>query len=67
VGRRGRQVVAAELHPGTGDSVIGAAATSPQDLIHFSPVHKGNLFDVDMTLSQFGPWRPTPSLAGYKE
>jgi beta-carotene ketolase (CrtO type) len=29
-------------------------------------VYKGNLFHVDMTLSQFGPWRPTPSLAGYR-
>jgi beta-carotene ketolase (CrtO type) len=52
--------------PGVRDSVIGANATSPQDLAHFSPVHKGNLFHVDMTLSQFGPWRPVPSLAGYR-
>ncbi|MGH8990961.1 MAG: phytoene desaturase family protein [Acidimicrobiia bacterium] len=52
--------------PGVGESVIGAHATSPQDLANFSPVHKGNLFHVDMTLSQFGPWRPIPSLAGYR-
>jgi beta-carotene ketolase (CrtO type) len=52
--------------PGTGESVIGAHATSPQDLAGFSGVHKANLFHVDMTLSQFGPWRPTPSLAGYR-
>jgi beta-carotene ketolase (CrtO type) len=52
--------------PGTLESVIGAHATSPQDLGRFSPVHKGNLFHVDMTLSQFGPWRPVPSLAGYR-
>ncbi|HLF40853.1 MAG TPA: hypothetical protein VI854_05185, partial [Acidimicrobiia bacterium] len=52
--------------PGTRDAVIGLHATSPQDLRSFSPVHKGNLFHVDMSLSQFGPWRPTPSLAGYR-
>jgi beta-carotene ketolase (CrtO type) len=52
--------------PGLTDSVIGAHATSPQDLARFSPVHKGNLFHVDMTLSQFGPWRPVPSLSGYR-
>jgi beta-carotene ketolase (CrtO type) len=52
--------------PGTRASVVGAHATSPQDLAGFSPVHKGNLFHVDMTLSQFGPWRPTPSLSGYR-
>jgi beta-carotene ketolase (CrtO type) len=52
--------------PGTTASVIGATATSPQDLAHFSHVTKGNLFHVDMTLSQFGPWRPTPSLSGYR-
>jgi beta-carotene ketolase (CrtO type) len=55
-----------QFAPGTRESVIGATAISPQDLTSFSPVHKGNLFHVDMTLSQFGPWRPTPSLAGYK-
>lgn len=52
--------------PGVRDSVMGAHATSPQDLARFSPVHKGNLFHVDMTLSQFGPWRPVPSLSGYR-
>ncbi len=52
--------------PGTRATVIGAHATSPQDLTRFSPVHKGNLFHVDMTLGQFGPWRPTPSLSGYR-
>jgi beta-carotene ketolase (CrtO type) len=52
--------------PGTRTAMIGAHATSPQDLAGFSNVYKGNLFHVDMTLSQFGPWRPTPSLSGYR-
>ena len=52
--------------PGIGDLVIGAHATSPEDLERVSGLHRGHLFHVDMTLSQFGPWRPVPSLAGFK-
>jgi beta-carotene ketolase (CrtO type) len=50
--------------PGIKDSVIGTYAKSPKDM---SPwIHKGNSAHVDMSLSQLGPWRPTPSLAGFK-
>ena len=27
---------------------------------------KGHACHIDMTLSQMGPWRPTPSLAGHR-
>lgn len=52
--------------PGTQAAVIGVNATSPHDLTRYSPAHKGHLFHVDLSLNQFGPWRPTPSLAGYR-
>lgn len=51
--------------PGLSRNVVGAHATSPVDLEAVSGIYKGHLFHADMTLSQFGPWRPTPSLAGY--
>ncbi len=52
--------------PGTGATVIGAHVTTPDDLEAESGLHKGHLFHVDMTLGQFGPWRPTPLLSGYR-
>lgn len=48
------------------DSVIGSAAHSPEDMRHFSNVHQGHLFHIDMSMAQMGPWRPTPSLSGYR-
>lgn len=53
------------IAPGVTASVIGWHATSPQELALISPVHRGALMHVDMTLSQLGPWRPTRSLSGY--
>lgn len=52
--------------PGINASTIGARVTSPVDLEQESGLHRGNLFHVDMSLNQFGPWRPTPSLSGYR-
>lgn len=52
--------------PGVGASVIGRAVHSPEDLWQFSNVTQGHLFHVDMSAAQMGPWRPTPSLAGYQ-
>lgn len=52
--------------PGVGASVIGRAAHSPEDMWQFSNVHQGHLFHVDMSAAQMGPWRPTPSLSGYR-
>jgi beta-carotene ketolase (CrtO type) len=48
--------------PGTRDLIIGTHIRSPEEF----PSHNGNIYHVDMLLSQMGPWRPTPSLSGYR-
>lgn len=48
--------------PGTRELVIGVNIRSPDDF----PSHRGHIYHVDMLPWQFGPWRPTPSLAGYR-
>jgi beta-carotene ketolase (CrtO type) len=50
--------------PGLKDSVIGHWCQSPKDLAKKST--RGNVVHVDMSLSQMGPLRPTPSLSGYR-
>ena len=50
--------------PGLKDSVIGRAPITPADLAAHAP--RGNLYHVDLGLAQMGPWRPIPSLAGYR-
>jgi len=50
--------------PGVRDVMIGSLAVSPDELA--ARVHRGNVFHVDHTLTQFGPGRPTPSLNGYR-
>ncbi|MHB8694954.1 MAG: phytoene desaturase family protein [Solirubrobacteraceae bacterium] len=50
--------------PGLKDTVIGHWCQSPKDLSKKST--RGNVVHVDMSLSQMGPLRPTPSLSGYK-
>jgi beta-carotene ketolase (CrtO type) len=55
-----------DYSPGYSDLIIGSTITAPDDLERISGLYRGHLFHVDMTLSQFGPWRPTPSLAGYR-
>ena len=52
--------------PGYADLIIGSTINAPDDLERVSGLYRGHLFHVDMNLSQFGPWRPTPSLAGYR-
>lgn len=49
---------------GTKDAVIGTAALSPEDMSAIAT--KGHACHIDMALTQFGPWRPTPSLAGHQ-
>jgi beta-carotene ketolase (CrtO type) len=50
--------------PGVAANVIGSYAQSPLEMS--IKAHKGNVEHVDATLTQLGPWRPTPSLGGYK-
>jgi beta-carotene ketolase (CrtO type) len=63
-----RRVMADFEHyaPGIGSATVASLARSPDDLTAFSRVHLGHLFHADMSAAQMGPWRPTPSLAGYR-
>jgi phytoene dehydrogenase-like protein len=53
-----------EHAPGVTDAVIGTFVRTPDD--YRAIAGKGNLYHADMTLAQLGPWRPTPSLSGYR-
>jgi beta-carotene ketolase (CrtO type) len=53
-----------EHAPGLTDAVIGTFVRTPDD--YRAIAGKGNLYHADMTLAQLGPWRPTPSLSGYR-
>lgn len=48
---------------GVQESMIDSAGVSPYEMSRWTT--KGHACHVDMTLSQMGPWRPTPSLAGH--
>jgi beta-carotene ketolase (CrtO type) len=50
--------------PGLKDSIAGTAAVSPIEMSRWAT--KGHACHIDMTLAQMGPWRPTPSLSGYR-
>lgn len=50
--------------PGIKDSVIGQWTQSPADLAKKS--YRGNVIHADMSMHQMGPWRPVPSMSGYK-
>src|SRR5262249_4142522 len=49
---------------GVRESIIDTAEVSPYDMSRWTT--KGHACHIDMTLSQMGPWRPTPSLAGHR-
>jgi beta-carotene ketolase (CrtO type) len=51
--------------PGFASSIIAHETQAPPDFIT-KYGGKGHLYHVDMTPSQLGPWRPIPSLAGYR-
>jgi beta-carotene ketolase (CrtO type) len=53
-----------EHAPGITDAVIGTYVQTPDDYAEIAS--RGNLYHADMTLAQLGPWRPTPSLSGYR-
>jgi len=50
--------------PGLREKVIGTWIKGPAELS--KTVHRGHVIHVDISPSQLGPWRPTPSLAGYR-
>ena len=49
---------------GVKDATLGHAGVSPVDMSKWTT--KGHACHIDMSLSQMGPWRPTPSLSGYQ-
>lgn len=51
--------------PGAKESVIAVETSSPADFER-KYGSKGHLYHADVTPSQFGPWRPIPSLGGYQ-
>jgi beta-carotene ketolase (CrtO type) len=51
--------------PGLAEAEIGRFAVSPDDLATYS-YQCSHPFHLDMSLSQMGPWRPTPSLSDYR-
>jgi beta-carotene ketolase (CrtO type) len=50
--------------PGIKDSVIGQFTHSPADLA--KKTYRGNVIHADMSFHQMGPWRPVPTMSGYK-
>jgi phytoene dehydrogenase-like protein len=50
--------------PGFSDAVIGTATKAPED--YRGRTHNGHVIHADVSLHHMGPWRPTPSLSGYR-
>ena len=50
--------------PGLRDSIIDSCGVTPYEMSRWTT--KGHACHIDMSLSQLGPWRPTPSLAGFR-
>jgi beta-carotene ketolase (CrtO type) len=50
--------------PGLKDSVIGQHVHSPADLAQ--KAYRGNVIHADMSFHQMGPWRPVPTMSGYR-
>jgi beta-carotene ketolase (CrtO type) len=49
---------------GVKEHALDTAAVSPYEMARWTT--KGHACHIDMPLTQMGPWRPTPSLSGYK-
>lgn len=52
--------------PGLRGIILARAVRTPDDIQASSGIERGCAYHADMTLAQMGPWRPTPSMAGYR-
>jgi len=52
--------------PGLKGLILARAVRTPGDIQSISGLERGCAYHADMSLKQMGPWRPTPSLAGYR-
>jgi len=52
--------------PGLKGLILARAVRTPGDIQSISGLERGCAYHADMSLTQMGPWRPTPSLAGYR-
>lgn len=46
--------------------ILARSVRTPEDIEGVSGLTGGCMYHADMSLSQMGPWRPVPALAGYK-
>ncbi len=56
--------VVEDYSPGISKRILGTSVLAPDDLDKCAD--RGNPYHVDMTITALGPWRPTPSLSGYR-
>jgi beta-carotene ketolase (CrtO type) len=56
----------AQYAPGLGDAVLDLHVTTPADFESRYHIAHGNYEHVDCSLTQMGPTRPVPSMAGWK-
>jgi beta-carotene ketolase (CrtO type) len=56
----------ARVMPDITQRIVARSVRTPDDLALTSGIHRGSAYHADMSLAQMGPWRPTPSLAGYQ-
>jgi beta-carotene ketolase (CrtO type) len=55
-----------KLMPNLRGLILARAVRTPEDIQNTSGLERGCAYHADMSLAQMGPWRPTPSLAGYR-
>lgn len=52
--------------PDLGSLIQARSVRTPEDLEAVSGLTGGCMYHADMSLAQMGPWRPVPSMAGFK-
>ena len=52
--------------PDLGDAILDVTITTPDDFESQYHIARGDYEHIDCSPAQMGPWRPTPSLSGWK-